>query len=183
MINIISNIVKHISFRLVSLNDAEFILSLRVDESKNKHLSSVENDLNAQKEWIESYKKREKNNLEYYYIIVIGKEKLGAVRLYDFKGDSFSWGSWILKKGAPPYAAIESALLVYEIAFYKLGFKRSHFDVRKGNKKVVDFHSRFGGNIVSEDELNYYFNITKETYENTKKRYKKFLTERKDSET
>jgi len=117
--------------KLVSLNDAEFILSLRLDENKNKHLSSVANNLNAQKEWIESYKKREENNLEYYYIIVIGEEKLGTVRLYDFKGDSFSWGSWILKKGVPPYAAIESALLVYEIAFYKLGFKCSHFDVRK----------------------------------------------------
>jgi RimJ/RimL family protein N-acetyltransferase len=175
VMNIIDSITKHITFRLVEVNDSEFILSLRTNEKKNKFLSAVENDLEAQQNWIIGYKEREKSRQEYYYIIEESSEKLGVVRLYDFKEDSFSWGSWIFKEGSPSYAAIESALVVYEIAFYSLGFNQSHFEVIKANQKVVDFHLRFGATITGEDDIFYYFNISQETYEKTKQKYRKFF--------
>ena len=173
---LVKNITKHIYFKLVEADDAVFILSLRTDESKNKYLSHVNSELASQKQWIIDYKLRELKNLEYYYIIMSKEvEQLGVVRLYDFREDSFCWGSWILKNDAPVYSAIESALYVYEIGFCQLGFERSHFDVRKENKKVVNFHNRFGASIVKEDGLNYYFTFSKSGYFETRRKYKKFF--------
>ena len=167
---------KHTRLRLVEIEDAEFILSLRLNEDLNRFISKVDNNIQRQKEWIKAYKEREQRKEEYYFIVESNKgEKLGNVRLYDFSGDSFCWGSWIIKNGSPIFVAIESALLVYEYAFYHLGFSKSHFDVRKVNKKVIAFHKRFGAKITSEDELNYYFNIRREDYERIKNKYTKYF--------
>jgi RimJ/RimL family protein N-acetyltransferase len=167
---------KHISFRLVAESDAPFIFALRSDSKKNKHLSATVGSLDAQIEWIRTYKHREQAEQEFYYIIEgAAHEQLGVVRLYDFQGNSFCWGSWILIDDAPFYASIESALLVYEIAFYQLGFEKSHFDVRKQNKRVLDFHTRFGAEITHEDADNYFLKLEKPVYEETKKHYRKFI--------
>ena len=169
---------RHVTFRLAEPSDAEFILNLRLDVNKSRHLSQTSNDLAMQRTWLENYKLREQRNEEFYYIIEDnGQRDLGVIRLYDFQNDSFCWGSWILCDGAPSYAAIESALLVYEIAFYQLGFTKSHFDVHKQNLRVLDFHQRFGAVIVDEDEDIFYLNISKEQYERTRQRYRKFFKE------
>lgn len=62
-----------------------------------------------------------------------------------------------------------------EFGFYGLGFEKSHFDVRKGNDKVIAFHQRFGAKIVDEDELDYFFNFEKNDYEITKEKYRRYL--------
>ena len=36
-----------------------------------------------------------------------------------------------------------------------LGVDRSHFEVRKQNEKVVNFHEKFGATKTDEDELNF----------------------------
>jgi RimJ/RimL family protein N-acetyltransferase len=173
---IINNIAKHICFRLVDSSDAEFILSLRLDPEKNQYLSATKDDIGAQRTWIQEYKEREKNKQEYYFIIESNdSEKLGTIRLYDFLTDSFCWGSWLMKHDAPPYAAVESVLSIYEIGLYWLGFHQSHTDVRKGNHAVINFLLNFGAVITNEDEINYYFRMTIDTYEKTKKKYKRFL--------
>lgn len=167
---------KNINLRLVSLDDAEFIVKLRSDERKNKYLNKADTNTEKQKEWLKLYKEREKLRQEFYFVIKAKDEtKLGLVRLYDFKGDSFCWGSFIIVDEAPFYVAIETVLAVYDFAFYELNFKQSHFDVRKQNKQVVDFHKRFGALIVGEDEQNYYFNISLKEYEKNKKRYERFI--------
>jgi RimJ/RimL family protein N-acetyltransferase len=169
---------KHISFRLANVSDAEFILNLRLNAQKNRYLSPVNNSLDSQKAWLKSYKKRERAGNEFYYIIQDrDNDNLGVVRIYDFKNDSFCWGSWILCDHAPSYAAIESALLIYEIAFYELGFSNSHFDVRKDNNRVLNFHKKFGASPIRDDGLNCYLTISKKTYEKTRQRYRKFLRE------
>lgn len=167
---------KNINFRTVDVSDAEFILDLRMDDDLNKHISSVENDVNKQRSWIENYKLLEQEEKQYYFIIE-GKnqEKFGTVRIYDFRGKSFCWGSWIVKQGSPAYVSIESALLVYEFAFYELKFEQSHFDVRKENSKVVEFHKRLGAKIVNSDELNYYFEYMKSDFHQIKVKYSRFI--------
>lgn len=167
---------KHLQLRLVRMSDAEFILALRLDESKNRYLSAVQNDVQAQRDWLATYQQREALGQEYYFVIEShAQEALGVLRVYDFQGDSFSWGSWILKPGAPTFAAIESALAVYETAFYELGFARCHFQVRKGNERVREFHLRFGSVVVGEDELEEHFQFDKARYEVTRDRYRRFL--------
>jgi len=167
---------KNIDMRTVDLDDAEFIYSMRQNQNKTKYLSKVYGTVESQKEWIKSYKRREVEQKEFYFVIESKNgEKLGLVRMYDFQEDSFCWGSWLIKDGAPKSTAIESALQIYEFGFYDLKFNKSHFNVQKGNDKVVAFHQRFGAKIVDEDELDYLFNFGKSDYEAIKRKYKRYL--------
>jgi RimJ/RimL family protein N-acetyltransferase len=167
---------KNINLRPARLENAEFILGLRLQQHKTQYLSPVENDLAKQKIWLAAYKQKEIQGLEYYFVIETKQhENLGLVRIYDLQPDSFCWGSWLIKDGAPQTTAIESALLVYEFGFGELGYKQAHFDVRKGNERVIAFHQRFGAKITHQDELNYYFNYQVEDYLNIKNRYRRYL--------
>ena len=167
---------KNINMRTVTTEDAEFIYNMRQNQNKTKYLSTVTGTVESQKEWIKNYKQREEEKKEFYFVIESkDKEKLGLVRMYDFQDESFCWGSWLIKEDALKTTAIESALQIYEFGFYSLGFEKSHFDVRKGNDKVIAFHQRFGAKIVDEDELDYFFNFEKSDYEKTKKKYKRYL--------
>jgi len=167
---------KNINMRTVETEDAEFIYSMRRNQNKTKYLSKVTGTIESQKEWIKSYKKREEKKEEFYFVIESKNvEKLGLVRMYDFRANSFCWGSWLIKEEAPRSTAIESALQIYEFGFYNLGFEKSHFDVRKGNDKVIAFHQRFGAEIVDEDEENYFFNFKRDRYEVKKEKYRRYL--------
>lgn len=154
---------KTIQMRLVEEKDADFILNLRLSDKFNRYLSKVSSDVEAQKAWLKSYKLDEKAGNQYYFIIErLDGTPCGTVRIYDLQADSFCWGSWILNDNKTRFSAIESALLVYKFGFEKLGFKKSHFDVVKGNDRVINFHKKFGAEVLSEDDENYYFNITEE---------------------
>ena len=167
---------KHINLRTVTESDAEFIFALRQDTKKTQHLSQITGTIQDQINWIKEYKKRELLADEYYFIIESKKnEALGLIRMYDFQEKSFCWGSWLIKDGAPKSTAIESALQIYEFAFYTLDFEQSHFEVQKGNDKVIAFHKRFGAEVVDENENEYFFIIKKSTYKKIKTRYKRYL--------
>ena len=167
---------KNINMRTVTTEDAEFIYNMRQNQNKTKYLSKVTGTIESQKEWIKNYKQREEEKKEFYFLIESkDKEKLGLVRMYDFQDNSFCWGSWLIKEDAPKTTAIESALQIYEFGFYNLRFEKSHFDVRKGNDKVIAFHQRFGAKIIDEDELDYFFNFEKSDYEIIKEKYKRYL--------
>lgn len=164
----------NINLREVESADAEFILSLRCDSQKAKFLHKTENDLAKQIAYIEDYKTK-KN--EWYFIIESKSgERLGTVRIYDIvDNDDFCWGSWLIKDGAPANIAIESVLLVYEYAFYTLGFLKAHFDVRKDNVKVRAFHKRFGAKEVSESEKDVFYRFFREDYEKIRNKLNNFL--------
>ena len=167
---------KNINIRTVEIEDAPFILEMRQDKTKTKYLSKVRGTVESQKEWILNYKQREEKKQEFYFVIESkNNQKLGLIRMYDFKDNSFCWGSWLIKDNAPKTTAIESALQIYEFGFYDLGFGMSHFDVRIGNDKVIAFHKRFGAKIIDENELDYFFNFEKKDYEITKEKYKRYL--------
>jgi RimJ/RimL family protein N-acetyltransferase len=180
----VARVAKNRALRLVGKNlvlrtarpaDAAFILSLRLNAAKNRFISAVSPDVQKQVDYLRGYVGREVAGKEYYFIME-DKEgnALGTVRLYDFQGDSFCWGSWLTVPNAPSFAAIESALLVYDFAFGRLGFTRSHFEVRKGNDKVIAFHKRFGAQQVGEDDIEVRFSFTKESYEDIRARYGRF---------
>lgn len=152
-----------IKFLPVRPEDADYIYSLRVNPNYNSHLSPPPPSIDAQAEWIERYIEREKAGQEFYFLIArLDGTPCGTVRLYDFREGSFCWGSWILDHNKTRYAAIESALLVYRVGFDKLGFPQSHFDVRLGNEKVIDFHKRMGAEETGRDDLNVYMRLTRE---------------------
>jgi len=144
---------KTINLRDVVEDDAEFVLQLRLDPRRNQYLSPVDAEVEVQRRWIRQY--RESYGQAYFIICDGAFTDLGTVRIYDAIGDSFSWGSWILKEGAPAHAAIESAVLVYTLATRLWGFRAAHFRVHPANASVLAFHEKFGAQRVAEtaDEI------------------------------
>ena len=147
--------VSHVRF--VEPEDAEFICRLRADPALNSHISHSSPDVVAQRHWIERYKTREAAGEEYYFVIRHRGADLGVVRIYDFQGTSFCWGSWIILPTRPPGLVTFSAVLIYEMGFDCLGFAQSHFDVRLENRKVIDFHLRSGAEPTESNDLDQFF--------------------------
>jgi RimJ/RimL family protein N-acetyltransferase len=167
---------KDIVLRPMEVSDAEFVLSLRLDPERNRHLNRTNPSVQSQQEWLAKYKERERAGEEYYFRIEDGHgQPFGAVRMYDFQGDSFCWGSWLIKPDAPAPLSIKSALHIYEFAFYALNFRQSHFDVRLDNEKVIAFHKRFGAKIVRSTEQDHFFVLLKSDYEAARSRYARYL--------
>ena len=171
---------KHLYLRLIQKSDVDFLLSLRLNQNLNAYLNMVSNDKQLQLSWLTNYKEREKHGLDYYFVIV-DKElgDIGLVRVYDidYANKSFTWGSWIIcEENRPKYAAIESALLVYEFAFNELNLLLAKFDVRNDDTGVIKFHNRFGAKYLYYNELNNYFELAKTNYVQLKyNQYYKFL--------
>lgn len=152
--------------RLVRREDAAFILSLRNNPEKGKNLSKTDSSLAAQEAWLDSYEQRRAASKELYFIIEHAGEKIGTVRIYDYRpsSDSFCWGSWIIIAGAPLAAAYRSALLVYDLAFGGLGFSRAHFDVRQANSSVWRFHEKMGARLEAENILDRFYTYNYDDY-------------------
>lgn len=143
-----------LTFREAGPGDASFILDLRLDDSLNRHLSLVDDDLEKQADYI---MRATRDPEQVYFIIEHDGRPVGTVRLYDRRGMSFGWGSWILKD-APPGSARQSMKMVYAIG-RDFRFRASHFDVRKDNEKVWRFHESYGAKRAREDDSNYYYSI------------------------
>lgn len=164
---------KNIVLKNVELEDAEFILSLRLDPQKSRYISAVDQDVEKQREWIRQYQHSE--GQAYFLICDKSLQNLGTVRIYDAVGDSFSWGSWILKDGAPSSAAIESAALVYQLALTCWGFKAAHFQVHLANTSVLGFHEKFGAQRVAQTSEEVHLRIEQPQIEQSLRRYAKYL--------
>ena len=164
---------KTLALRNAVVADAAFILSLRTNPEKSKHLSKVSDDLDSQVAWLISYEERD---TEAYFIIEDSHGiPLGTVRIYDAQGDSFCWGSWILVENAPSSAAVESALMVYSYALGSLGFQRAHFQVNKANERVWRFHERFGAERIRENEVQYEYTLSNAAIKSAIDRYRRYL--------
>lgn len=154
---------KSVRLRYVEIEDAEFIIKLRLDEKYNAFISNTSSDVSAQREWIRKYKTDEKVGTQFYFIIErLDGTPCGTVRIYDLREDSFCWGSWILNEEKTRFAALESAFLVYRFGFEELKLGKSHFDVRKKNTKVISFHEKLGAVKTGEDDIDCFFEITKD---------------------
>ncbi|WP_375227380.1 GNAT family N-acetyltransferase [Roseobacter sp. S98] len=169
-----------LTLRLARPVDAEFVFGLRSDIRYNRYLSSVSGTVQDQTEWLQNYCEREAAGEEFYYIILrrdTGRP-CGVVRLYEIAGDQFTWGSWVLNNDKPPKAALESAVLSYEIAFEGLGLVTSYFDARLGNSRAISFYRRFGAIEIARDERDVFFKYTAKQFAMDKNRHMKLLQEK-----
>lgn len=163
-------------FRNAEVVDAAFILFLRTNVKKSKFLMPVSPELEQQVAWLEEY--TNKTDQAYFIIETSAGIPLGAVRLYDAAGDSFCWGSWVLKDGAPHSAAIESALMVYSYATDHLGFRAAHqLKVCKEHENMCRFHESFGAKRVGETESFYVYQINLEEISAIRSKLKIYLAE------
>ena len=162
--------------RLIEPEDAAYVHSLRSNPAYSTHLSTVTGTVDDQRTWIEGYKSREAQGQEFYYVIERKDgTRCGLVRLYDIEAESFTWGSWILDENKPRKAALESAILIYEVGFDGLGCDHTVFDVRNDNSYTLAFHRRLDARGIATDELNVYFNYEQRQFDSDRPHYLKLL--------
>ena len=169
-----------VRLRLATELDAGFLLELRLDSSRNRNISTTSNDLGAQISWMRAYAARASAGQEAYFVIEVEGFPQGSLRLYDYRPseNSFCWGSWIIRPGAPASTAYQSAILVYDLAFGPLCFARSHFDVRQLNASVWKFHEKMGARLAHVDSVNRAYTYEAEDYRQTRARLQKFTQKR-----
>lgn len=164
---------RNLVLRAATPADAAFAHALRSNERKTAFLNPIQGTVADQAAWLASCHA----DPHQIYFVIEGRDAgpLGLVRIYDQRGDSFCWGSWIIRDGAPASAAIESALLLYRYALDAAGFARSHFDVRIGNDKVIDFHRKLGAVETGRDALDVHFAIDAAAIRAALAKYRKYL--------
>ncbi len=164
--------------RLIEPEDAAYVHGLRTDPAYNLHLSEVGGAVETQRQWIEQYKAREAEGDELYYVIERKDgTRCGLVRLYDIEAGEFTWGSWILDENKPPKAALESAVLIYDIGLDRIQCERAVFDVRRYNTHTTAFHRRFGARQTGEDSENVYFDYTRARFDAGRPKFIELLSE------
>lgn len=130
--------------RPVNAKDADFIVELRTrDPARVRYMHPIPADARRQRVWINDYLKRPD---DYYWTIerLAASESEGVLGIYDVDHSqkTAEWGRWILRPGS--LAAVESALLVYAIAFETLGLKSIYCITVAQNLPVLSFHDSCG---------------------------------------
>lgn len=160
--------------RLVNEDDAEFIVNLRKDE-RAKFMNTVSPDIENQKEWIEKYKYREQNGLDYYFIYSLGGKPLGVNRIYSIKKDSFIGGSFIFKHDCEFEIPILATLIQYYIGFELLDKSICFGNIHIDNKKAIKFNKLMGNDFIYNYENEVFIVLSKKRYIEIKKKYEELL--------
>jgi RimJ/RimL family protein N-acetyltransferase len=167
---------RRVALRLVRPEDAEFILSLRLNTERNRYLSTTDPDVEAQVEWLVQYQEREKQGLEYYFVVEeLGAGPSGACRFYDPQGPSFHIGSWVHRPGASFAVALEGIVRLYDVGFQYLGCRYLRFQIMKANTRVIASQLRLGGVEVGEDATYRYFRMDQSSFERQRARFARHL--------
>lgn len=169
--------------RLVNENDAEFIVKLRTDSLLSRFIHPTSPDINEQKRWINKYKEREKNGLDFYFIFFHNNEPFGLNRLYNIKWEEkkFTSGSWLCKHGTPTNLVVASSLIPRILAFEQLNMElEDGFDgVHENNVKVIKFNEMMGmvrtGSIMDEKGKFFTYKLEKEAFEINKLKMERLL--------
>lgn len=133
------------ALRPIELDDAGLIVALRGDAERTRFLHAIPLDVGAQTEYLERYFEREG---DYYFVVErIGGETdraEGLISIYDVDRDAAraEWGRWILRDGS--LAAVESAWLIYRVAFERLELGQVYCRTLSENTEVLSFHDRAG---------------------------------------
>ena len=160
----------NLSVRFVNEKDTDFILQLRTDVKLSRYLHQVNSSAEEQFEWIKKYKEREKEGSDYYFIYFDEDKPIGVNRIYNINATWATSGSWICKPDVDFEKKIYTLIIVREILFDYLGKQEDHFDVRKNNNTVIGIQKKLGSKIVSENEIDYFFNLKKEDFYLNKKK-------------
>lgn len=159
-----------VNLRFVEESDAQFILDLRTDPILTRYIHDTDSNIQKQEEWIRSYKQREAEGKEYYFVASCNGEECGVIRIYNIHDRKFTIGSILVKKGAPLHCALATTILCKEIAFEMLDLEcEDTFDgVHVDNKQVVKFSYSWGKKVYKrfQDVKGEYlaFSLTKEDY-------------------
>jgi len=129
--------------RPVNDGDAAQVLELRCNPELNRFLHPTSGIIDDQMTWLASYYQREG---DYYFTIERRSDGSceGFISLYNMEGlaKTGEWGRWILRPGS--LAAVESAYLIYKVAFDQFKLESAYSRTVADNFKVVSFHDSCG---------------------------------------
>jgi RimJ/RimL family protein N-acetyltransferase len=152
--------------RLISEEDAPFIVSLRSDRDRTKYMVTIDNDLEKQQQWIYQYKKRERKGEDYYFIYLNSEgDPIGAYRISNINHtvSSCKVSSWIKRPG-PDSEALAMFIIHRLIIFKVLKLKRFYSDIHKDNLRALSYYDGFEKCRYKEDENFIYYLIDEETF-------------------
>lgn len=165
-----------IILRLITINDAEFIVRLWQNPLVKNFISQYIPTVDSQIEWIQNYKKREELGLDYYFIAQdYSYNSYGTVRLYNFDEISFELGSWIFMPHSPLGIAVKTHIIGMETGFKLSNGEYCKVTVRKGNHNVLKYLDNFKPIMLKQEGENIYLMLTKESFYNFKNRLSLFL--------
>lgn len=150
--------------RLVQVEDAEFIVSIRSDEKLSKYINHTDISIPHQVEWIKEYKKRESEGRDYYFIFERNGDKVGVYRLYNIVGEQFDCGSWVFAKNAPKGAAMLGNIICHEIAYEELLLEKCLTEVYNDNVPSMQFQKLFNPRVLKVTDQMTYFEHIKENF-------------------
>jgi RimJ/RimL family protein N-acetyltransferase len=136
--------------RLVREEDAEFIVKLRNDPKKARYISVTSNCVDDQIRWIKSYKEREKEGKDYYFIYSYQGQLAGVNRIYEIENNHFIHGSWVFVDDIPPYCALAAGIIARELAFETLGLEEEidTAGVHRDNTSVLQYIRLLGAEFT-----------------------------------
>jgi len=131
------------ALRPVRMDDASFIAMLRNDRLRTGFLNRGAETVAAQQEWLRSYFSRAG---DYYFIIErrTDHRRDGLLAIYNLNANRHEaeWGRWVIRDEST--AAVESAWLVYRMAFDTLRLESVYCRTIEANGQVVSFHDHCG---------------------------------------
>jgi RimJ/RimL family protein N-acetyltransferase len=139
-------VLEGFAFRIrpVTLDDSIFIANLRSgDDERLRYINRTSDDPLAQECWIREYFERPGD----YYWVVERKNGCipeGTISLYNQDPDrnEIEWGRWVLTSNS--MASVESAMLIYQVAFDVINVTKVYCRTILSNSKVVSFHDSCG---------------------------------------
>lgn len=160
---------KYVNLREVMVDDAAFILNVRTSSKASQFLNKTENDIEKQIAYIKKYLTLDNE----WYFLIERKDgtPLGTNSIYNVHGNEFTGGRWCMVDDSRPEEVLESAILGWNYAFNVLNLQKDSYDVRKANTKVLRYHRMWGARYIREDDLDCYFEMTKEIFNNNKQRF------------
>ena len=134
---------KYVSIRLATIEDAEYILSIRNRPENSLFLNPTSSDLDLQVKWMQL----EAQDLTSRYFIILNslKAPIGTISIYNILDGHGEFGRWICSGSS--LESLESAWLLHHYSFKILNLESVYSRTLAKNKKVLNFHHRFGARL------------------------------------
>ena len=132
-------------FRLepATLQHAQFIFNLRRDPALNGFIHGTPDDYQLHLAWMHRYFERRD---DFYFVVASERDGTlqGTCAIYnqDRTASRAEWGRWLISPDS--LAAVESAFLLYSLAFETLELREIVCRTLESNKKVLSFHTACG---------------------------------------
>lgn len=167
---------KYVYLKSVTVDDAEFTLSLRQNPTLTRYLPKLDITLEQQKSWITLQRKKEG---DYFFVAkTFDNIPIGTVSIYEIHEDSSESGRLALI--GDPLQNTEASLLLFRFAFDILGLKKVTGYIVDGNRRADRFNKQFGcmtgePEFDEKGELIRRTLITSDSFHQAEKRLQKLL--------